>query len=136
MQSGSCSADCHVGFYKFFGNCYSCDENSFSYAWSIVLVLLLVSMWWMINNVLCEWIDSLDVSAALSVSPHSPLILLVLKQWVTVSVGWFTTALLLFLSFAQMANVRSVLPRLTIRLLHDLAVACCGARASAGDRRV
>jgi hypothetical protein len=63
-----CSARCEVGFYKFFGQCYSCDHDSWSYAWSIILVLMIVSAWWLINNVVCALIDSLAVRAALGAS--------------------------------------------------------------------
>ena len=63
-----CSARCEVGFYKFFGKCYACDRDSWSYAWSIILVLMIVSAWWLINNVVCALIDSLAVRAALGAS--------------------------------------------------------------------
>jgi hypothetical protein len=66
-----CSARCEVGFYKFFGQCYSCDHDSWSYAWSIILVLMIVSAWWLINNVVCALIDSLAVRAALGASLHA-----------------------------------------------------------------
>jgi hypothetical protein len=62
--------------------------------------------WWVINNVLCEWIDSLDVSATLGASPQSTSILLGLLPASDGFGLWFMTALSLFLSFAQMANVR------------------------------
>ena len=83
-----CSARCEVGFYKFFGKCYACDRDSWSYAWSIILVLMIVSAWWLINNVVCALIDSLAVRAALGASLRAALAYLIVNPPRTSVLWW------------------------------------------------
>jgi hypothetical protein len=59
--SGVACAECEAGHYKFFGVCYSCNATDNSKSGSILLVLVLIAVWFLINNVFCEEIESLDV---------------------------------------------------------------------------